>query len=227
MLIKLGQCILLLFLLALSLSESPHDCIPNDTYALSHLNVNHNCTSLTSLTAHDPSTAVDSPDAWTLSIARGSKLLQGMKSSDSEVAILYGLGTSAESPYDGDLHSNLTSWGYNDNPEALQKLYDKECNMNSASGHMLKAAFDDLGMETKSKAQGGPDECFRFEHYDSPAVILKDDKRLPPKKEQFYKSPCNQLFRVTGAEHTVGVNTQGGAIFAMDMTSPAKAARSL
>jgi hypothetical protein len=92
---------------------------------------------------------------------------------------------------------------------------------------MLKAAFDSLGMDTKSRAQGGPNECFRFEHYDSPAVILKDDKKMPPKKEQFYKSPRDPTFRMTGAEHTVGVNAAGGAIFAMDVTSPAKAARSL
>ena len=53
-------------------------------------------------------------DLWTLAVARGAKLLQGMRSSDAQAAALYGLGTTAESPFDGDLVAKLREWGYND-----------------------------------------------------------------------------------------------------------------
>ncbi|KAF1915344.1 hypothetical protein BDU57DRAFT_518268 [Ampelomyces quisqualis] len=173
-------------------------------------------------------TAVDGDDAWTSSVRRGDKLLQGMHMSNKGAAELYGMGESVESPYDGDLHGALESWGYNDNSEALKKVADKECNMDSASGHMLKKTFGDLGMTTKPKSQGGSNECFLIQHYNSPAVILDEkDKTQPEKAKQFYKAPCGTEFRITGAEHTVGVNAEGAAIFAMDIKSPAKAARSL
>jgi hypothetical protein len=166
-------------------------------------------------------------DAWTLSVQREFKLLEGMKAGEKEPGSLYGIGAYAESPYDGDLYDTILSWGYNDNTEAMQKIADKECNMDSATGHMLKKTFDELGMTTKPKSQGGPNECFQIEHYDSPAMILKEDGTRPDKHNQYYKAPCDAEFRVTGTEHTVGVNAQSGAVFALDIKSPAKAARNL
>jgi hypothetical protein len=137
------------------------------------------------------------------------------------------MDASAKSPHGGDLQDTLLSWGYNDNTDVVQKIADKECNMDSASGHMLKKTFDELGMTTKSKSESGPNECFQTEHYDSPAVILKEDDTRPDKANQYYKAPCGAELRITGAEHTVGVNAQSGAVFALDTKSPAKAARSL
>ncbi|KAF2026646.1 hypothetical protein EK21DRAFT_115594 [Setomelanomma holmii] len=99
--------------------------------------------------------------------------------------------------------------------------------MDSSSGHILKPTFDSLGMSTKPKSQGGPNECFQIEHYDSPAVILDDDGTRPDKTHQYYKAPCGAEFRMTGAEHTVGVNVVSGVVFAMSIKSPAKAARIL
>lgn len=166
-------------------------------------------------------------DKWTISVQRGAKLLQGMKASDKEAATLYGLGETAESPFDGDLHDTLVSWGWNDNTEAMQKKHDKECDMDSPAGNMLKNCFDELGLGTKSKGQGGPNECFQIEHFDGPAVILKEDGTRPDKKEQYYKAPCGTIMCVTDASDSVGVNAIGGAVFAMNIVSPAKAAASL
>jgi hypothetical protein len=58
-------------------------------------------------------------------------------------------------------------------------------------------------------------------------VIPDEDGTRPAQHHQYYKAPCGTEFRETGAEHTVGVNSVGGAVFAMDIKSPAKAARSL
>lgn len=165
-------------------------------------------------------------DLWTLSVARGTKLLQGMKGSDTEAARLYGLDTTAESPFDGDLIDKLHEWGYNDNTDALARQADPECNFDSRDGHMLKKAFGDLGIGIKSKSQGGPNQCFSIEHFDGPAVKLGDDGKMPEKANQRYEV-CGKEYRVTNAEHTIGVNAQAGAVYAMQLSSAAKAARRL
>jgi len=165
-------------------------------------------------------------DPWTLSVARGAKLLQGMKASDAEAATLYNLGTTAESPFDGDLIDKLREWGYNDATDALAKQADPECNFDSQNGHMLKKAFGDLGIGTKSKSQGGPNQCFLIEHFDSPAVKKGDDGKMPAKADQRY-DVCEKEYRVTNAEHTLGVNAEAGAVYAIQLSSAAKAARRL
>lgn len=170
-------------------------------------------------------TATDE-DAWSLSIARGTKLLTGMTSSDASAAALYGLPTTAESPFDGDLTSTLREWGFNDNTPAMQQLHDPECNMNSADGHMLARAFADLGLDTNSKAKGGTNECFQLEHFGGQTILKKEDGTTPEKKEQYYEV-CGTKYRVTGAELTIGVNAAGGAVFALNLASAAKSARRL
>ncbi|RAQ99818.1 vacuolar amino acid transporter 1 [Stemphylium lycopersici] len=165
-------------------------------------------------------------DPWSLSVARGAKLLQGMRGSDAEAATLYRLDSTAESPFDGHLFDKLREWGYNDNNDALAKQADPECNFDSRDGHMLKKAFGDLGIETKSNGQGGPNQCFLIEHSNGPAVKLGDDGKMPAKADQRYKV-CEKEYRVTNAEHTIGVNAKAGAVYAMQLSSAAKAARRL
>lgn len=218
--------LLIAFVAGKAVPDQTHDPSPND---LDH-DSDFNTTAVKSLELYgydEPATAVDGDDPWSLSVRRGAKLLQGMKASNKDAATLYNMGNSAESPYDGDLHTTLTSWGYNDNSPALAAHVDKECNMDSPSGHMLKNTFAELGMSTKPKSQGGPNECFQIEHYDSPSVILDDDGTRPDKIHQYYNSPCGSEFRITGAEHTVGINAESGAVYAMSIRSPAKAARTL
>ena len=165
-------------------------------------------------------------DPWTLSVARGTKLLQGMKASDAEAAALYNLGASAESAFDGDLINKLREWGYNDATDALAIQADPECNFDSSNGHMLKKAFSDLAISTKPKSQRGPNQCFLIEHYGSPAVKKGDDGKMPLRVDQRY-DVCDKEYRVTGAEHTIGVNAEAGVVYAINLSSAAKAARRL
>jgi len=148
-----------------------------------------------------------------------------MKADDKTAAALYGLGETAESPYHGDLHDTLVSWGYNDNTEAMQKKADSECDMEN--GNMVKKCFEELGLGTKSKGKGGPNECFQIEHYDSPAVIPNEDGSRPEKENQHYKAPCGTIMRVTSAEDTVGINGIGDMVVAINIVSPARAAEDL
>lgn len=165
-------------------------------------------------------------DPWTLSVARDAKLLQGMRSSDADAASLYGLETTAESPFDGNLIEGLREWGYNDNNDALAKQADSECNFDSRNGHMLKKTFTDLGIGTNSKGKGGPNQCFAIEHANGPAVKLGDNGKMSEKADQRYEV-CGKQYRVTNAEHTIGVNAEAGAVYAMQLSSAAKAARRL
>ncbi|KAJ4367105.1 Mitochondrial import inner membrane translocase subunit tim8 [Neocucurbitaria cava] len=180
---------------------------------------------------YDPATAAgnDDDDQWVKSVERGTKLLAGMKGSDQEAATLYGLGDSAESPFDGDLKDKLREWGYNDNIEAMQKREDPWCNFDSVpgqGGHSLKPTFTDLQLDTTPKGKGGPNECFQIEHYDSPAVERDENGDLPGKQNQYYKV-CGKDYRITDAEHTIGVNAAGGAVFAIGISSAASSARRL
>ncbi|KAG9387779.1 Vacuolar amino acid transporter protein 1 [Pyrenophora tritici-repentis] len=165
-------------------------------------------------------------DLWTLAVARGAKLLQGMKASDTEAATLYGLGTTAESPFDGDLIDELREWGYNDDNDALAKQADPECNFDSRDGHMLAKAFRELKIGTKSKNKGGPNQCFLIEHFDGPAVKKGDGGQLPAKTDQRY-DVCGKEYKVTNAEHSIGANAESGALYVMQISSAAKAARQL
>jgi hypothetical protein len=209
---NINLAISLFILIALAAERSvpgePLDPIAHHPAFDSELNVTTNG-SLTRFDYDGPVMAVDGESAWDKSVQRGAKLLQGMKTSDKEAGQLYGMGDSAESPYDGDLHDTLESWGYRDDAEGMKLAIDKDCNMDSKSildGQWLKKTMDELGLGTKSKGKGGPNECFQIEHYNSAAVILNKDGKRPPKDQQYYKAPCGADFRITGAEHTVGVN---------------------
>ena len=115
--------------------------------------------------------------------------MTGMKFSDSVAAALYGLPTTAESPFHGDLRSRLEKWGYNDNTPPCKKLHDLACNMASAMGHMLSKTSADLGdpdIDTISKGKGSPNECFQTEHINGPTTINNKHGGLPDKKNRYY-----------------------------------------
>lgn len=152
-----------------------------------------------------PATAVNHEELWKNSVERGAKLLQGMKSNDKDAAILYGTDDTAESVYDGYLKDTLREWGYNDNTEELQQLYDAECDFNNikVGGHVLKMAFDELGLNTASKRRQGRNECFQIEHYDGPAVKLNSDGGRPEKSHQYYQV-CGKGYRVRSSTYYWG-----------------------
>jgi hypothetical protein len=81
-----------------------------------------------------------------------------------------------------------------------------------------------LGLDTRSKNQGGANEYFSIEHYDGPAVKRDEIGRISSHSKQRYDA-CGSEYRVTGAEHTIGVNAAGGAVFAIGINGAARAAR--
>jgi hypothetical protein len=173
----------------------------------------------------NPAIAADrNGQLWDKAAERGAKLLLGMKSSDAEAAMSYNTGDTIESPFDGDGVAAFRQWGYNDNPIEFQKEVNKECDMDSINGHKLKQALTDLGLDTRSKNQGGANECFSVEHYDGPAVKRDDKGQMPSQSKQRY-DVCGREYRITGAEHTIGVNAAGGAVFAIGIMSAARSAR--
>ncbi|KAI4667815.1 uncharacterized protein J4E88_010066 [Alternaria novae-zelandiae] len=165
-------------------------------------------------------------DLWTLAVARGAKLLQGMRSSDAEAAALYSLGTTAESPFDGDLVAKLREWGYNDANEELATTGDEACDFDDPYGHSMKRVFDELAIGTKSMRQGGQNQCFQIEHSNGPAVKKDENGKMPELKDQRYEV-CGKEYRSTGASFNIGANSQAGAIYGNILFSPARNARSL
>ena len=55
---------------------------------------------------------------------------------------------------------------------------------------------------------------------------LGDDGKMPEKALQRY-DVCGKEYRITNAEHTIGVNAEAGVVYAMQLSSAAKAARHL
>ncbi|KAF1357235.1 hypothetical protein EJ07DRAFT_129930 [Lizonia empirigonia] len=147
-----------------------------------------------------------------------------MKGSDLEAATLYGLGTTAKSKYDGDLKDEMRKWGWNDNTPKQKATFDKQCDF--IAYHKIGRCFAELGLGTKSKGAGGPNECFVAEHWDGPAVKKTIPGVMPKPKNQRYEV-CKVKYRSTEGYHRIGVNAPGGAIMALDHRSPASAAETL
>jgi hypothetical protein len=116
-----------------------------------------------------------------------------MHSPDSAAGALFNLGATAESPFDGDGRSAFSTWGY-DEHAALHASVDKECDF--VSYPKIARAFAELGMGTKSKGSGGPNECFVVNHRDAPAVKRNWKEKLLPEAEK-------QRYEVCGAEYRV------------------------
>jgi hypothetical protein len=138
-------------------------------------------------------TVANDDQQWTDNVARGRKLLAAMKGSDLEAAAAYGMGTTAKSVFDGDLRDEMKKWGWNDNTEKQQKAYDMNCDF--LGYHKIGGCFRELGLDTKSKGKGGPNECFVAEHWDGPAV-KKTVGIMPKPKNQRYEV-CKVKYRVS------------------------------
>ena len=219
----IGLALAITSIAAIAIPEADFDLLSNDSSI--HSTANTTGTEELLLDWPNLATATDrNEEPWDKAVERGAKLLLGMKSSDAEAAVSYNTGDTIESPFDGDGVVAFHQWGYNDNPLEFQKEVNKECDMDSVDGHQLKQALTDLGLDTRSKNQGGANECFSVEHYDGPAVKRDDSGRIPSQSKQRY-DVCGREYRVTGAEHTIGVNAAGGAVFAIGIMSAARSAR--
>lgn len=171
------------------------------TLQLRDLQINKTNTSIISIAA-DPSTP--SPDGewnndepwsferqhtpeetastWCKAKSRGAKLIKAMSLNNQDAA------TSLAWPYiqsqwDGDLKTELKTWGYNDDDKGHAQA-DGSCDFTKDLGQ----AFKDLGIDSRSKGRGGPNQCFYVEHMNGPTVIRDEDGEMPYEEEQFYEA---------------------------------------
>jgi hypothetical protein len=82
--------------------------------------------------------------------------------------------------------------GFDDSDELHQKV-EKECDF--VQYHKSKDAFDELRLDTTASKDGGPNKCFRINHYDGPAIIRNEDGSLPSESNQFYEV-CGKRYQV-------------------------------
>lgn len=129
---------------------------------------------------------------WCKAKSRGVKLIKAMMMDDAEAQTLLSW-PYLESPWDGDLKSELRKWGYNDDDEK-NKENDDQCDFDKT--HEMSEAFSALKVDPRSAGQGGPNHCFYIEHMNGPTVIRDEDGDLPFEEDQHYK--------VDGKDYQVG-----------------------
>lgn len=126
---------------------------------------------------------------WNKAKCRGQKLLLAM-TMDPDIAAKY--VSPIQSPWEGDLIEEMNTWGYKD--DSAPPFVDKKCQF--STHHGLSRAFEGLGIDPRSRGEGGPNRCYRIVHQSSPAVQKLPDGKFPPTEEQRYT--------VAGKEYKVG-----------------------
>lgn len=102
---------------------------------------------------------------------------------------------TCQSPFTGDGKAELAKWGFDDS-DALSATVAKECDFDGY--HKIKAAFDELGLDTRSSKDGGPNHCFKVNHRDGVAIKRNEDGSLPSEAKQYY-DVCGKEYRVTSS----------------------------
>ncbi|KAF2848992.1 hypothetical protein T440DRAFT_143734 [Plenodomus tracheiphilus IPT5] len=152
---------------------------------------------------------------WEKAVSDGRTLYNAMRSKDSIARWFYkdypDFAETVQSPFDGDLRDELRTWGYKDDDE-LSKHIEKDCDFDAY--HHIKPAFDELGLDTRAKKDGGPNVGFRIDHQDGPAIKRKDDGTLP--------SDANQYYDVCGKEYRTFefIVNPGGMVALMNVRAP-------
>lgn len=135
---------------------------------------------------------------WEKAVNDGRTLYNAMLSKDSIARWFFkdypDFAETVQSPFDGDLRDKLREWGYKDDDE-LSKQIEKDCDFDAY--HKIKPAFDELGLDTRAKKDGGPNQGFRVDHQDGPAIKKKEDGTLPGEEHQYY-DVCGKEYRVSG-----------------------------
>lgn len=182
--------------------------------------------------ATNPPPAIPNPAtvygrAW----CKGSRLMLSMTlpavTAQNHISPIY-------SPWTGALYNEMAAWGYND--ETVYPGGDNSCDLEHLG---LKRVCEHLRISTKTRANGGPNKCYKIVHKDGPAVIrLPPNNRLPEPQSQYYKNGA-RLYRVsssrllhpflkisdnytkvTNARYEIAVNAQDGLITFVDVHSP-------
>ena len=151
---------------------------------------------------HDPSTVhilANSPTKFEKAISIGQTLDSAMRSKDSVARWFFKdfpqFAETCQSPFTGDGKAELAKWGF-DNSDALSATVAKECDFDGY--HKIKAAFDELGLDTRSSKDGGPNHCFKVNHRDGVAIKRNEDGSLPSEAKQYY-DVCGKEYRVTSS----------------------------
>ena len=80
-----------------------------------------------------------------------------------------------DSPFDITFDADLKRWGYN------ERDADADCMFET----YLKTPFEAMNIDPQGDVEGGPNQCFRFQHWDPNA---RDDEGYPvPAIKQSYE----------------------------------------
>jgi hypothetical protein len=130
---------------------------------------------------------------------KGEKLLAATTSSHDSAARYI---SPIDSPWTNPLQQDLATWGYridtDDGTAQWRAQHFDECEF--AHNHKLKNMFDDLGIDTRSTWQDGPNRCYFVSHKDGPAVQRAPNGQLPPVNQQWYN--------VNGRQYRVSERSQ-------------------
>jgi len=127
-------------------------------------------------------TAEEQEAIWCKAKGRGIKLTKAMMMNEQDAAALFEWPYT-QSPWDGDLREELKKWGYKDDFEKDPEI-NKQCDFDKT--HEMADAFRDLGVDSRSALEGGPNHCFYVEHMDGPTVLRDEDGELPFHEDQYY-----------------------------------------
>jgi hypothetical protein len=163
-------------------------------------------------------TTANPPTKFEKAVSIGLTLNSAMKSKDSVARWFFKdfpqFAETCQSPFTGDGRAELATWGYDDS-DALSATVAKECDFDVYHG--IKAAFDELGLDTKGSKDGGPNHCFKVcriskgkmqglltacvallqvNHRDGVAIKRNPDGSLPNEAKQFY-DVCGKTYQVS------------------------------
>ncbi|KAI4609228.1 uncharacterized protein J4E87_011057 [Alternaria ethzedia] len=171
----------------------------------------------------DPSTVHTTADPpppnakYDKAVSTGQTLDSAMKSKDNIARWLFKdfpqYAETCQSPFTGDGRADLAKWGFDDS-DALSEKIKNECDFDAY--HKIKAAFDEIGLDTKAAKDGGPNRCFKVNHRDGPAIKRDEKGELPNEAKQYYDA--------TGASYEFAANPSGllALMNIMSMTYSAK-----
>ena len=120
--------------------------------------------------------AVDVPAEWEKAWCKGGKLSQAMIRNEAEAAAYV---APVRSPWDGDLVQQFRIWGYREIENHRSDLCD-------FADQNLERAFTELGIDTASSVDGGPNQCYYVEHKYGPTVQRPPTGQWPDPNQQYY-----------------------------------------
>jgi hypothetical protein len=122
-------------------------------------------------------------EIWCKAKSRGMTLMKAMMMTENDARTFLGW-PYVQSPWIGDMKTDLETWGYLDSDEFSQNS-DEDCDF--ATKHGMASAFhNDFKVDPRSFGKGGPNRCFQVQHSDGPAIIRDQSNQLPLFNKQKY-----------------------------------------